>query len=115
MKKFITGIAFAVIVLFGMNTATAQSLSKDDSRPEAIAKTTVAKLAKDLDLSGDQERAMFRAYVQKEVSYKKSVNGLDQKDAAVMAAKKKVDAQLEQSVKKTLTPAQFKKWQSMQK
>lgn len=113
MKKFITGIAFAVIVLFGMNTATAQSLSKDNSRPEVVAKTTVAKMSKDLDLTGDQQRALFRAYVQKEVGYKKDVAGKDLKNAAVIASKKKHDAALAASAKKALTPAQYKKWLNM--
>ncbi|QIE60283.1 hypothetical protein G5B37_12135 [Rasiella rasia] len=115
MKKFITGIAFAFVVLLGMNTATAQSLSKDDSRPEAVAKATVGDLSSKLDLTGDQQRSLFRAYVQKEVNYKKYITGKDQKSADVIAAKKKHDSQLAASVKKLLTAEQYKKWLSLQK
>lgn len=115
MKKFITGIAFAVVVLFGMSSVTAQSLTKDDSRPEVIAKKTVGDLSSELNLTGDQQRSLFRAYVQQEVNYKKYVTGKDLKSAAVMADKKKHDVQLATAVKKVLTAEQYKKWQSMQK
>ncbi|MDX1463116.1 MAG: hypothetical protein R3359_08670 [Marinirhabdus sp.] len=115
MKKFITGIAFAIVVLFGMNTATAQSLATDNSRPEAIAKATVAELSSELNLTGEQQRSLFRAYVQKEVNYNKDVNGKDLKSAAVIADKKKHDETLAINAKRILTPEQYKKWQSMQK
>ncbi|WP_432412772.1 hypothetical protein [Rasiella sp. SM2506] len=115
MKKFITGIAIACFVLLGMNTIAAQSLSQDSQRPEVIAKQEVADISADLSLSGDQERSLFRAYVQKEVNYNKDVTGKDQKNAAVMAAKKKYDDQLSAAVKKVLTPEQYKKWQAKQK
>lgn len=115
MKKFITGIALVCFVVLGMNTATAQSLSQDGQRPEAIAKQKVSDISVALGLSGEQQRALFRAYVQKEVGYTKSVTGKDQKSAAVIAEKKKYDNQLSDAVKKALTPEQFKKWQAMQK
>ncbi len=115
MKKFITGIALACFVLLGMNTMTAQSLSQDAQRPEAIAKQKVADISEDLGLSGEQQRTLFRAYVQKEVNYSKHVTGKDLKSAAVIAEKKKHDDQLDAAVKKVLTPAQYKKWQGMKK
>ena len=115
MKKFITAIALGCFVLFGMNTVTAQSLSQDGQRPEAIAKQTVANMSSELGLSGDQQRTLFRVYVQKEVNYNKGVLGKDQKSATVIAEKKKHDAQLAAGVKKALTPEQYKKWLAMQK
>lgn len=115
MKKFITGIVLACFVVLGMNTATAQSLSTDAQRPEAIAKQKVADISADLGLSGDQQRSLFRAYVQKEVNYDKYVTGKDQKNAAVIAEKKKHDNQFAEAVKRVLTPEQYKKWQAMQK
>ncbi len=115
MKKFITGIALACFVVLGMTTTTAQSLSQDSQRPEVIAKQKVADLSADLGLSGEQERSLFRAYVQKEVGYNKSVTGKDQKSASVIAEKKKYDDQLAAAVKKAVTPEQYKKWLAKQK
>lgn len=115
MKKFITGIALACFVVLGMNSVTAQSLSQDTQRPEAIAKQKVADISNELGLTGDQQRSLFRAYVQKEVNYSKHVTGKDQKNAAVIAEKKKHDDQLAMAVKKILTPEQYKKWLAMQK
>ena len=115
MKKFITGIALACFVLLGMNTVTAQSLSQDSQRPEVIAKQEVADISAELGLTGDQQRTLFRAYVQKEVNYNKSVTGKDQKSATVIAEKKKYDDQLAVAVKKVLTAEQYKKWLTMQK
>tara|TARA_R100000541_G_C1876548_1_gene81687 strand:- start:255 stop:602 length:348 start_codon:yes stop_codon:yes gene_type:complete len=115
MKKFITGIALACFVLLGMNTVTAQSLSQDGQRPEVIAKQKVADISADLDLTGEQQRTLFRAYVQKEVNYNKGVTGKDQKSATVIAEKKKYDDQLATAVKKVLTAEQYKKWLAMQK
>jgi len=115
MKKFITSISLVCFVLLGMNTMTAQSLSQDAKKPEAIAKEKVADISAKLGLSGDQQRTLFRAYVQKEVNYSKHVTGQDQKSADVIASKKKHDDQLATAVKKVLTPDQYKKWLAMQK
>jgi hypothetical protein len=115
MKKFITGIAIACFVVLGMNSVTAQSLAQDSQRPEVIAKQKVADISSDLGLTGEQQRTLFRAYVQKEVNYDKHVTGKDQNSAAVIAEKKKHDAQLAEAVKRILTPEQYKKWQAMQK
>ncbi|RDK84335.1 hypothetical protein [Marinirhabdus gelatinilytica] len=115
MKKFITGIAVACFLVLGMNTVAAQSLSTNSQSPEVVAKQKVAELSEDLGLSGDQQRSLFRAYVQKEVNYDKHVTGKDQKSAAVIAEKKKHDDQLAAAVKRVLTPEQYKKWLAMQK
>ena len=114
MKNLFKLVAIAGLFIAGITTTTAQSLSQDGDRPEVIAKETVAKLAKYLDLSGDQERALFRAYVQKEVNYKKNVAGKDVNNASVIADMQKYNEQLKAAVKKTLNAEQFKKWQAMQ-
>lgn len=114
MKKLVTFIALIGLFMVGITNAQAQSLSQDSDRPEVIAKATVAKLSKGLNLSGDQERALFRAYVQKEVNYNKNVKGKDVNNAAVVTTMQKYNDQLMAAVKKTLTAEQFKKWQAMQ-
>ena len=110
MKKIITVFAFAVTMLLGVQTTSAQSLSQDKSRPEVIAKAETAKLTETLNLNGDQGRTVFRALVAKEVGYQKNVAGKDLKDASVSAEKKKLDDQLKESMKKTLTADQYAKW-----
>ena len=113
MKNVLTVFAFAASMLFGMQNISAQQLSQDSSRPEVIAKTETAKLTETLNLNGDQSRAIFRALVAKEVSYRKNVTGKDANSAAVTAEKKKIDAQLNDAMKKELTDAQYTSWQKM--
>ncbi len=110
MKKIITVFAFAVTMLLGVQTTSAQSLSQDKSRPEVIAKAETAQLTEKLGLNGDQGRAVFRALVAKEVGYQKNVDGKDVKDASVASEKKKLDEQLKEAMKKTLTADQYNNW-----
>jgi len=113
MKNFIKGIAIAGIVLMGVTAVSAQSLSQDSDRPEVIAKAQVTKISEQLSLNDSQERALFRAYVQKEVKYKKGVSGKDPKADAVKAEMKKYNDELAAAVKKILTPEQYKKWEAL--
>lgn len=113
MKNLLTVFAVAIAMFIGVQTASAQSLSQDKSKPEVIAKTKTTELTKTLDLTGDQSRTVFRALVTKEVNYQKHVSGKDAKDSSVAAAKKKYDDQLKASMKKTLTKDQYEKWLKM--
>lgn len=97
-------------MFIGVQTSSAQQLSQDKSRPEVIAKTESAKLTETLGLNGDQGRAVFRALVAKEVGYQKNVDGKDAKSAPVATEKKKLDDQLKDAMKKTLTDEQYAKW-----
>lgn len=110
MKNLLTVFAFAVTMLLGVQTTSAQQLSQDKSRPEVIAKAETAKLTETLNLSGDQSRAVFRAYVSKEVNYQKHIDGKDAADATVKANKAKFDAALKESMKKILTADQYNQW-----
>lgn len=102
MKNILTVFAFAVTLLLGVQTSSAQQLSQDKSRPEVKAKTETAALTESLGLNGDQGRAVFRALVAKEVGYQKSADD--------SASKKKLDDQLKDAMKKTLTAEQYAKW-----
>ena len=110
MKNLIKIVAFAFIMVLGVNSASAQGLSQDGARPEVVAKKQTSELSQALDLNGDQQRAVFRALVSKEVGYKKQVNGKDLNNASVKAEKQKIDASLKASMKKALTAEQYKKW-----
>ena len=113
MKNLLTVFAFAVTMLLGVQTTSAQQLSQDKNRPEVIAKTETAKLTEALNLSGDQSRTVFRALVAKEVGYQKNVEGKDASSAAVIAEKKKIDDELKAAMKKTLSDAQYASWLKM--
>lgn len=115
MKNVITVIAFAFVMLLGVNTTVAQTLSQDTDRPEVIAKNKTADLNEVLELDGDQQRAVFRALVANEVNYRKHINGKDLNDAKVIADKKKFDDVLTASMKQTLTADQFTKWKALPK
>lgn len=113
MKNLIKIIAIAFIMGLGVNTASAQGLTQDGERPEVVAKKKTSDLTETLGLNGDQERAVFRALVSKEVGYKKQVNGKDTNSASVKGAKQKIDTSFKASMKKALTAEQFKKWLSL--
>lgn len=115
MKNVITVIAFALVMLLGIDSAVAQDLAQNANRPEVIAKTKTAELSETLQLNGDQQRSVFRALVANEVSYKKNISGKNPTDTQVIADKKKFDDALMTSMKNTLTAEQFEKWKSLPK
>ncbi len=110
MKKLLSLIAFAFVMMFSVQTISAQSLSQDETRPEVVAKAQVAELTSQLGLSGDQSRTLYRAFVSKEVNYRKHINGKDATNAEVIGNKKKFDDTFMASMKKTLTEDQFSNW-----
>lgn len=116
MKKLVSLAIFSIVMLLGVQTASAQSTDELAARkkPEVVAKAQVADLSKKLELNGDQQRAMFRAIVAKEINYKKHVTGKDSNSKEVIGNKKKFDESYVASVKKILTDKQFAIWQKMQ-
>ena len=114
MKNLFKILTFSFVMLLGMGTMNAQSLKQDQNKPEVIAKKQTADLSEQLDLTGDQQRAVFRALVSKESNYKKHVNGKDLSDTGVAANKKKIDDVLNTSMKNTLMADQYKKWLTLQ-
>ncbi|EDM43614.1 hypothetical protein SCB49_08488 [unidentified eubacterium SCB49] len=113
MKKFLSVIAFAFIFALGSQSVNAQSLSQNGNRPEAIAKIQLAELDKSLDFTADQERTLFRAFVQKEVNYKRYVNNDKVSAVDAKANKAKYDAAFDQAMRKALTDGQYAKWKAM--
>ncbi|MDN3724739.1 hypothetical protein QRD02_10115 [Aequorivita sp. SDUM287046] len=102
MKNVLTVFAFVAALFMGVQSSSAQELSQDKTRPEVIAKAETAQLTDALGLNGDQSRAVFRALVAKQVGY--------QKNADNPAEKKKLDDQLQASMKKTLSADQYAQW-----
>ena len=115
MKNLLSVLAISCMMLVGMGSMSAQSLSQNQDRPEVIAKTKVTDLSSKLDLTGDQQRALFRAYTAHESNYQKHVTGQDISSPKVQADKNKFDTVLKDAVKKSLTEAQYNKWLTLQK
>ncbi len=115
MKKLVSIAIFSFVMLFGIQTVSAQTDAEiARKKPEVTAKAQVAELSQKLELNGDQQRAMFRAIVAKEVNYQKHITGKDANNREVIANKKKFDESYVASVKKILTEKQFALWQRMQ-
>lgn len=104
MKKFIALIVVLFALAFNAQDAIAQQ------KPEEIAKLKVAELSETLELTGDQQRALWRAFVKKESAYARQVAGQDLSSAAVANAKKEIDATLDKEVKAVLTPQQYQQY-----
>lgn len=100
MKKIVSIVAVTFLVLMGSSSVFAQQ------KPEEIAKIKVAELAQELDLSGDQQRTLFRVFVKKEAAYSKS--------SISEADKKAVDETFEKELKAALTVEQHKKYLTLE-
>lgn len=107
MKKIITLGLFAIVLLFSTQSAVAQE------RVEDIAKMQVSKLNDAVQLTGDQQRTLFRVFVAKESGYAKQVKGKDLNNADVAQAKAQIDATFEKDLKAALTAEQYNKYKEM--
>ncbi len=107
MKKLITLGFFAMALLFSTQSIVAQE------RVEDVAKMQVAKLNDAVQLTGDQQRTLFRVFVAKESGYAKQVKGKDLNNADVAQAKAQIDAAFDKDLKATLTPEQYNKYKEM--
>ncbi|NCT17476.1 MAG: hypothetical protein COZ75_07670 [Flavobacteriaceae bacterium CG_4_8_14_3_um_filter_34_10] len=107
MKKIITLGFFAIALFFSTQTISAQE------RVEDIAKLQVAKLSEAVQLTGEQQRTLFRVFVAKESGYAKQIKGKDLNNTDVAKAKTAIDATFEKELKAVLTAEQFKKYQDI--
>lgn len=96
MKKFVSILAVTFLMLLGSSSVFAQQ------KPEEIAKVKVAELSEKLELTGDQQRTLFRVFVKKEAAYAKS--------SISEADKKAVDETFEKELKAALTADQYKQY-----
>ena len=110
MKSFFKlALLTLVFGLFSQNTQ-AQTLSESGDKPDVVAKAELEKLDKDLDLTDEQERTLFRALVKREVEYRKSVKGKDPNNPNVSHVALKLEENFNNEMKATLTEKQYKKW-----
>lgn len=110
MKNLLKTVALVFFLFLGSIGVQAQGLTVSDKRPENIAKEKVSMINEQLGLSGDQERALFRAYVKREVGIKKHIENKDSNSQAVQNQKALLNKDLEKAVEKELTAEQFEQW-----
>lgn len=114
MKRFFQLVLLVVAFGFASQGAQAQTLTESPDKPDVVAKAEVAKLTKTLNLSDAQQRTLFRVLLAKEVNYRKNVKGKDPNNPNVSHSIKKIQENLVNGMKETLTEEQFAKWKSMQ-
>jgi hypothetical protein len=66
MKKYISLFSFIALFFVGMQQMNAQDATQNRERPEDIAKMQTLDLHNMLELSGDQQRAVFKVLVDAE-------------------------------------------------
>src|SRR5690625_1945177 len=110
MKKLLYIVTLSFSLLLISTVVQAQGLTVSGDRPEDIAKAKVSMIHDQLDLSGDQQRALFRAYVKRELGIKKHVSDKDNGSQTILQLKSKLEQDLEKAVKKELTAEQFATW-----
>jgi len=113
MKNLLSIIV--LVIVFSVQSVSAQSLTQDQDRPEVAAKAQVNKLTNELDLSGEQSRTLYRAFVIHEVDYRKLIEDKNSTKEKINSEMKKLDAILDASIKKTVSKEQYSKWLSLQK
>ncbi|MCT8338678.1 hypothetical protein MG296_01300 [Flavobacteriaceae bacterium TK19130] len=114
MKNLLKILVVALITVAGVQTTTAQSLSQDQDRPEVIAKNQVAEMSETLNLTGEQQRYLFRYHTSYISNMKKYIEPKNQNSDATIADKEKLQNELKKYVQKVLDENQYKKWLEMQ-
>lgn len=105
MKKYISFLSFIALFFVGIQFSSAQSADKQQS-PEAIAKQKTYELHQLVDLTGDQQGAIFKVLVDAEqnlsvLSTKKDTDMIKQEGTNT------VNEKVEASFKSILTPEQY--------
>lgn len=95
MKKIITLLLVVCAFTFTVQDTNAQQ------RPEEVAKIKVAELSQILDLSGEQQRSLWRVLVKKESAISKE--GKSTQDIVTT---------FDNEIKEVLTPEQYTKYKA---
>ena len=106
MKKLLTLCFFAVALLLGTQSITAQNLSES---PEAVAKEKTHRLSQEIGLNGDQQRAIWRAFLSREKAKLEIARGTFS-DEEVNNINKKVDDNFHVVMQENLSEEQYSKF-----
>ncbi len=110
MKKILAVVAFMAFTLLGTNSAFAQSTP--DASIQSKAKGFTHTLTKRYQLKGEQQRAIFKAFTEKEQSIK-GIKATDNKD--YIAKKELIINTFNEQLKGALTEEQFSSYMSEKK
>lgn len=107
MKKLITICAF----IFAFSLTTTTNAQEKLKSPEAIAKEQVNAMTQQLNLNGDQQRALWKALVTKQSSVNEAIqNKGNLSEAELKKMNMKINAQLDNSMSKILSKDQYKQY-----
>lgn len=109
MKKYITLLSFVALFFVGMFSSVAQS-DKPSVQLQANAKQQTYEMHQLVQLSGEQQSAVFKALVDANQNMEVLNKKKDVKSTAKL--KGEVSAQLDKRLKAILTPEQYKTYQS---
>ena len=108
MKKYITLFSFIALLFIGTQQTQAQDADRRAAveQPEAIAKKKTHELHQMAEMTGDQQRAVFKVLVE----LHENLNALDANDniAAVQQSKAALLENTKARMKSILTEEQFK-------
>lgn len=110
MKKYISFLSFIALFFIGMQFSSAQTADKQQS-PEAIAKQQTYQLHQLVNLTGDQQGAIFKVLVDAQQN-RQELDKRDNTDMLKQEGTKTVDENVEASFKNILTPEQYKTYQA---
>ena len=110
MKRIFKLALLTLVLGLFSQTMNGQTFTASGDKPDEMAKAELSQLDKDLNLSDEQERTLFRAIVKREVEYRKSVKGKDPNNPNVAHVARKLEENFNNSMKETLTDKQYKKW-----
>lgn len=106
IRKLCTTMLLGLVLSLG--TAYAQTES-----PEAAAKAKVSAIHDEVQLTGDQQYALYTAYVEYEINLRTYILDKDQTNPAVIQEKKSYDKALETAVRNNLNEEQFAAWKDI--
>jgi transcription elongation factor len=105
MKKYVSLLSFVALFFIGMQFSSAQTAQRQES-PEAIAKQKTYELHELVNLSGEQQGAIFKVLVDAE----QNLSVLNQKDTSDKFRQegiKTINMRVAEGYKKILTPEQY--------
>lgn len=111
MKKLFTLCLFTMALFLGTQNISAQDYTKS---PEAIAKEKTYKLSQEFGLDGNQQRLIWRAFLEREKAKQDIAKGTFS-DEEVKNIQVKVDNSFHTSMEKHLNAQQYAKFKIIMK
>lgn len=105
MKKYISFLSFIALFFIGIQFSSAQTTDRQQS-PEAIAKQKTYQIHQLVNLTGEQQSAIFRALVDAEQNLS-ALSTKENTDMIKQEGTKTVNQTLDETFKSILSPEQY--------